>query len=179
MKYAFAFLAMLPSAVQADLQYWDYKDWRVVVDRFDTGEDWRVNCTALTGGDGMPTLRISVSNGDALPPDVYPVPVLNEFAPHGYNTMMHDGDRVMFVFDSGNRTEGFVTGGYDDDGILEAFARPVDADALWMLQTMQRSDRLWITLDGETVYEASLAGFTAAYGKIAEQCAFPTTGVIK
>ena len=195
MRYAIALFVLLPLSLdaqekkpiggfaqaeaQSDWQYWDYRDWSVAVESYDTGEDWRVNCTAWTGGDGMPTLRIEVSNGDVLPPYSYPAPTLHETAPRGYDTMMHDGDRVLFEFDLDTVTEGFVTAGYDDDGILNATVQAHEADSLWLLQTMRHGDTLWVTLDGEVVYGASLSGFTAAYGKIAEQCGFPTKGVIQ
>ncbi|MGC3937726.1 hypothetical protein ACOTTU_07960 [Roseobacter sp. EG26] len=162
----------------ADYQYWDYKDWTVAVERVDTGEDLRITCTASTGGDGDPSLAITLSNGDAAPPYFYPGPELLERAPRGYTTMMTDGARVMFEFDVDWRTEGFVTAGYDAEGFAQAIARAHQNDSLGLLQTMRRAGMLWITLDGEVVYAASLSGFTAAYGKMAEQCGFPTVGVI-
>lgn len=149
-----------------------------MVESFDTGEDHRVNCTAMTGGDGDPSLRIEISNGDALPPSYYPVPVLYEGAPRGYPTMMQDGQRVLFTFDDASLTEGFVSAGFDDQGFAWAQAHAHDSDSLWLLQQMRQLNTLWVTLDGEIVYEASLNGFTAAYGKIAEQCGFSTAGVI-
>ncbi|WP_106745083.1 hypothetical protein [Yoonia maritima] len=178
MKFAFAVLTLLPVAAYADIEYWDYNDWRVIIETVDTGEDTRVFCTALTGGDGMPSLRIDVSNGDALPPAYYPAPTLYETAPRGYETLMKDGQRVLFEFDPDNITEGFVTAGFDDDGIRFAYAQAHQDDSLWLLQSMRQAAQLWITLDGEVVYGASLAGFTASYGKIAEQCGFSTVGVI-
>ena len=178
MRFVFAIIALFPGVAQADFDYWDYNDWRVTVKTFKAGEDLRVNCTASTGGDGVPSLRIDVSNGDALPPHNYPVPTLHEFAPRGYDTVMQDGQRVLFEFDPGNLTEGYVTAGFDNHGIKQASARAGEGDSLWLLQTMRQADQLWITLDGEVVYGASLAGFTAAYGKIAEQCGFSTAGVI-
>lgn len=174
-----ALLALcVPSFVMAETAYWDYRDWRVIVESFDTSEDFRVNCTAMTGGDGDPSLRIDVSNGDALPPDYYPQPMLHEGAPRGYSTVMTDGQRVLFTFDDAELTEGFVSAGTDADGFAWAEARAHQGDSLWLLQQMRATNTLWVTLDGETIYEASLDGFTAAYGKIAEQCGFSTAGVI-
>ena len=178
MRFFWTLIVLVPQAAHAEMQYWDYKDWRVIVETVDTGEDLRVTCTALTGGDGMPSLRVEVSNGDVLPPYYHPVPTLHESAPRRYDTLLQDGDRVLFEFDLENQTEGFVTAGFDVDGIKVATARPHDGDSLWLLQTMRNSDTLWITRDGEIAYEASLSGFTAAYGKIAEQCEFSAEDVI-
>ncbi|MCG3268807.1 hypothetical protein [Yoonia sp. I 8.24] len=179
MRGLFAALVFLPVSAFADTQYWDYGAWTVRVERVDTGEDLRIFCTASTGGDGLPALRIAVSNGDALPPYVYPAPILHESAPRGYTTMMQDGQRVQFEFDRDGVTEGFVQSFYDEDGILQAQAAAHADDSLWLLQTMRHADQMWITRGGEVIYGASLAGFTASYGKIAEQCGFPTVGVIE
>lgn len=174
---ALVLLGALPA--QADDQYWDYGDWTVYVESYDTGEDWRVNCRASTGGDGGPSLSISLSNGDASPPHYYPQPTLYEHAPRGHTTFMRDGARVLFEFDMDWRTEGFVTAGYDNEGFAEAAARAHQGDSLSILRTMRHAGTMWVTMDGEIVYEASLSGFTAAYGKMAEQCGFSTVGVIE
>ncbi|MDO6591099.1 hypothetical protein DS901_15675 [Loktanella sp. D2R18] len=178
MRWVIAALAMLPTQTVADTQYWNYGDWSVRVETVDTGEDLRVFCAASTGGDGLPALRIEVSNGDALPPHYYPAPVLHEFAPRGHTTMMQDGQRVLFEFDLDTVSEGFVQAGLDEDGIMQARASVHGGDNLWLLQNMRHAEMLWIKLDDEVVYGASLAGFTASYGKIAEQCGFSTIGVI-
>lgn len=171
-------LAVFATAGQAETEYWDYNDWTVMVERFDTGEDYRIICRAWTGGDGDPSFGIELSNGDALPPYYYPAPSLYEHAPRGYDTMMQDGARVLFEFDADWGTEGFVSAGFDGEGFRQATAQAHDGDSLGMLQTMRRAGTLWVTQDGEVVYAASLSGFTAAYGKMAEQCGFTTTGVI-
>lgn len=172
-----------PSVAAPGTQVWDYKDWTVAVEAVDTGEDLRITCRAWTGGDGQPRLVIEVSNGDALPPHHYPLPHLYESAPRGHRTMLFDGAWVMFEVDVlvepdlPWRAEGEAQAWYDDDGILQAVARPF-GDGLDLLAVMREAGTLWVTLDSEVVYAASLSGFTAAYGKMAEQCGFPTVGVI-
>jgi hypothetical protein len=164
-------------------QYWDFKDWRVMVTKVDTGEDFRIICRAWTGGDGDPTFGLEVSNGDALPPDHYPMPSLRESAPRGYGTMMRDGAWLLFEadvlvdVDTPWRVDATARTWRDEDGFLQAEAYP-NGDGLDLLRVMREAGKMWITMDGEVVYGASLSGFTAAYGKIAEQCGFPTTGVI-
>ena len=170
------------AATAAQTQYWDYADWTVAVRSVDTGQDLRITCTAWTGGDGDPRLVVEVSTGDALPPDHYPQPVLHETAPRGHRTMLTDGAWVMFEVDELVeadlywQAQGEAQAWYED-GIPTAVARPF-GEARDLLAVMRRSGRLWVTLDGEVVYAASLSGFTAAYGKMAEQCGFPTVGVI-
>ena len=179
MRFALLTLATLAAPMaQAETEYWEYKDWRVSVEKFDTGEDDRIICRASTGGDGEPVFYIEVSNGDVLPPDYFPHPVLHEYAPRGYGTMMQDGSWVLFESDTGWRTEGYAMAWLEEGVFQNAAVQPSDADGLAMLQEMRQAGRMFVTLDGEVVYAASLSGFTAAYGKIAEQCGFPTTGVI-
>lgn len=164
-------------------QYWDFKDWRVMVEAFDTGEDDRVICKAWTGGDGDPDFGLEVSNGDVLPPDYYPAPTLSERAPRGHGTMMTDGAWILFEADvlvdadTPWRVDATAQTWRDEEGFQQAQATP-NGGGLDMLRVMRRAGKMWITMNGEVVYGASLSGFTAAYGKIAEQCGFPTTGVI-
>lgn len=162
----------------ADTQYWDYKDWHVAVETIDTGQDLRVTCTGWTGGDGLPSLRLSLSNGDAGPPTFYPQPTFYETAPRHYPTRLQDGQRVMFEFDADWRTEGFVDAGLTDEGIAYAQARAHQIDSLGLLQVMRQAGTLWITHEGEIAGAFSLSGFTAAYGKMAEECGFSTVHVI-
>lgn len=161
----------------ASEQWWEYRDWRVHVATVDTGEDLRVTCRAATGGDGDPVLAIEISNGDVLPPSMFPPVAIEEYAPRGYATLLQDGDTVRFVLDSGSFGEGYVRAGHDA-GIPFAVGVSDEMDTLALLQGMRRGDRLAVFRGGDLVYTASLAGFTAAYGKVAEQCGFPTTGVI-
>ncbi|MBT2129978.1 hypothetical protein [Aliiroseovarius lamellibrachiae] len=176
--YWVVFVGIGVGAAQAETEYWDYKDWHVAAESIDTGEDLRVSCTAWTGGDGMPSLRLEQSNGDAGPPSYYPQPYMHETAARHYPTFLQDGQRVMFEFDADWRTEGFVQAGFTEEGLAYADARAHQGDSLGLLQTMRRAGTLWVTLDGEIAGEFSMSGFTAAYGKMAEQCGFSTQDVI-
>lgn len=177
--FSIGLAAVIATPLQAETHYWDYKDWHVAVEAIDTGEDLRVTCTGWTGGDGMPSLRISLSNGDAGPPTFYPQPTFYESAPRHYPTQLQNGQRVMFEFDADWRTEGFVEAGFTEEGIAYAQARAHQGDSLGLLQVMRQAGTLWITHDGEIAGEFSLSGFTAAYGKMAEQCGFSTLNVIR
>lgn len=171
--------ALAATGAQAEEQYFDYKDWTVIVSRFDTGEDLRVECTIRTGGDGMPSLQTSVSNGDVLPPDYFPGMTLHETAPRGSKAVMQDGDPITFAFDNGTQLAASASGWLDDDGIAAAESQFLQqSDNLNALQAMRHSGSVTISGPKGAVYSASLNGFTAAYGKMAEQCGFPTEGVI-
>lgn len=163
----------------AEYQVWDYKDWRAVAETVDTGEDVRVTCSARTGGDGDPTLVATLSNGDAMPPYGYPSVIIEESAPRGTATLMRDGDRINFLFDDGDSAEATAFAGHDEDGIPVASAMIDAGDSLRVLQAMQRAGQLEILRGRDIVYTASLNGFTAAYGKMAEACGFDTVGVIE
>jgi hypothetical protein len=172
MRALFAFvLACLPLQGSAQ-HYWEYKDWRVWVEDIDTGEDLRRTCSARTGGDGAPVISLEVSNGDAGPPDFYPSPSIMERAPRHYPTLMQDGQPVRFVIDTGTVFSTTAQAWVTDEGLFEASAALSLADNLPVLQVMKRGSRLEIQTAGRTLYTASLAGFTAAYGKMMDSCGF-------
>jgi hypothetical protein len=173
-----ACLAALLAAPAAAEDRFDYEDWRVVVERVDTGQDIRVTCVAMTGGDGLPTLRVYTSDGDVRPPDMFPWVSLEESAPRGYATLMRDGDLVRFAFDEGTAFEAQVRGGFDAEGFAVASAMIDETDMQAALRAMRAAGRVAVIRDGETVYDASLAGFAAAYRKLAERCDFPVSGVL-
>ena len=169
-----------PTIGHAGTQYWEYGDWQVIVEIVDTGQDLRVNCTALTGGDGDPSLRIEVSNGDAGPPNFYPNPTLKDVVIRGYPTQLKEGQHVVFKVDDGTKVSGSVISGSDENGFPWVVAEPNQKDSLRLLKAMQRSNQVSFIVEGKPFcFNASLAGFTASYGKIAEQCEFPTVGIIE
>ncbi|MDQ0315142.1 hypothetical protein [Amorphus orientalis] len=168
----------LAAPAAAEETWTTYKDWTIAVDTVDTGEDVRVTCHIWTGSDGNPVVGTELSNGDVLPPDLYPQVTLTEHALRHQPTVLQDGDPVTFTFDTGETFSGSVNGGLDPDGYAIATTQlPMD-DWLPVLQTMRKASTMAVTGPTGPIYTASLSGFTAAYGKMAEQCGFPTTGVI-
>lgn len=164
-----------PDAAAAEERYWAYGDWQVHVEGYDTGEDWRVTCTAWTGGDGNPTVRLSISNGDGGPPDTYPRLMVNESAPRGYNTQMKNGQAVTLIVDQSVAYNALVDGYYDEDGILQADAQVRWQDAVYVLLGMKAGSQMDVRIlspvnASDRVYLASLNGFTAAYGKMMDSC---------
>jgi len=75
------------------------------------------------------------------------------------------------------RSTASLTAGFDEEGFARAEARPRSQDALDMLRWMKAGHSLDIRLlhpyqEGRQVMEASLDGFTAAYGKMMDECGF-------
>jgi hypothetical protein len=169
-------LAALPA--QAGVGYWTYRDWQVKAELVRTGEEQRVTCTAMTGGNGAPVLSVSLSNGDAGPPYAFPLVVLEEQAPRHTPTQMQTIAPIAVVFDGGEIAALDVRTYFDDDGLARAMARNPAADSQWLLQTMQRSSEMSMSFGDETVLDASLSGFSAAYLKMAEECGFSGAGVV-
>ncbi|PVB61982.1 hypothetical protein [Labrenzia sp. 011] len=180
----FKALAVLSIAVctatsaQAGGQYFSFKDWNVQIDTVDTGEDLRITCSMWTGGDGDPTVGLSVSNGDALPPDFFPGVQLTERAFRGQATLLQNDQKVNFVFDDGDSAQATVFAGFDEEGFAFAETNFPFEDNQRVLQAMQRNGQIDIVGPAGPVYTASLNGFSASYRKIAEQCGFTVDGVI-
>ena len=162
----------------ASSEYFTYKDWTVLIEKLDTGEDLRTTCQMWTGGDGDPTVQIEVSDGDVLPPDVYPGVSVMERAFRGQATVLDDGDMLNFVFDDGDSAQASVTAGFDADGYAYAQSQFAESDKQRVLQAMRANGIIEIIGPGGPFYTASLSGFTAAYLKLAEQCGFSPQGVI-
>lgn len=181
MRYLFAAafaLAATTGAAKSEIRYFHYGDWTAVIDVFDTEDERRTVCTAKTGGDGLPSLNVSISDGDVLPPDAFPSVFLSESAPRGYHTAMREGDSVIFRVEGGSAHLGLATAWTDEEGIGQAEALLDPRDNQFVLREMRVGDRLEVVVARETVFSASLSGFTAAYGKIAEGCGFTTIGVV-
>jgi len=167
-------LAAAP-ALPATAGYWNYNDWHVSTDRFDTGEDIRVTCYAHTGGDGDPVWALEISNGDAGPPDFFPAPRLVEVAPRHHQTMMYDNQAIEFVFESGPTVPAQAMAYVNEDGLFQAESSPPHNSVLMMLMAMRRGTTVEALGDREVIATASLKGFTAAYGKMMDECGFTLT----
>lgn len=155
-----------------------YKDWRAIVLESEGGEEtWR-DCIAMTGGDGLPVLEVVARQYDAGPPYSFPLVQIREQAPRHYSTLLQEGGRVDFVFDDGDSYSGTAFNDVVEDVFQSGTASPPVEDMLYVLQGMRRAGQLDVSFEGQLLLEASLSGFTAAYGKIAEACEFSTMGVI-
>ncbi|MCD9149471.1 invasion associated locus B family protein [Pseudophaeobacter flagellatus] len=175
---AFAvFPALTALPAQAQDQYWEFGAWRVSLTVQETTEHVSRTCRASTGGDGLPVLSITVHDVDAGPPTNYPAPTLEESAPRGHGTQVQNGQALGFVFDKQAAFYGIADGYYDADGFAQARVSPRWQDRLNMLRWMKAGQNIDIRTvqpygAGEPVLQVSLAGFTAAYGKMMDECGF-------
>lgn len=172
MRLLFAFTLACAPALPAAANYWSYEDWHVSTEQVDTGEDLRVTCYAHTGGDGDPVWSLEVSNGDAGPPDFFPAPRLIEIAPSHHQTVMYDRQAIEFRFDSGTTFHSQAVGYVNDEGLFQAETAPPHNAVLSMLIAMRRGSTLEAYGDQQVIATASLNGFTAAYGKMMDECGF-------
>ncbi|PRY26390.1 hypothetical protein CLV78_101485 [Aliiruegeria haliotis] len=170
-------LAVLAGPVMAD-GFWEYGSWRVIVEDVDTGEDLRRTCTAATGGDGEPSVSVSVSNGDAGPPEVFPSVLIREHAPRHHQTGLQDGQEAYIRFDNEEVMDGVVVGYFDDQGFANAeiaFDHPLSQ---WVLRAMRANGQFDVVLGNNVFMYVYLDGFTASYLKMAEECGFDGAGVV-
>ncbi|WP_138466333.1 hypothetical protein [Poseidonocella sp. HB161398] len=142
---------------------WTYGDWRAAVD---IGAEGQVaDCSAGTGGDGLPRLFVSMRPGDGTP-RIW----LEESAPRHYPTALKDGQAAEFSVDGTVLAGTPATAGLDDEGIMQARAEvPADV-AEAVLPAMAAGSAIKVSTGGRLVAELPLRGFTAAYLKMAELC---------
>ena len=173
MRCLFALALATVPALPAAADYWNYKDWHVSVEKIDTGEDLRITCFAHTGGDGDPVWALEVSNGDAGPPEFFPSPRVIEIAPRHHRTTMQDQQSIQFQIDAGSTIQGESFAYLNDDGLFQAEGVPLHNSILSMLILMRRGHELEARAGSRLIATASLAGFSAAYGKMMDECGFP------
>ncbi|CUH88478.1 hypothetical protein PH5382_02414 [Phaeobacter sp. CECT 5382] len=173
-------IVMLPFGLPASAQsYWEYGAWRVHTEIRESTEDTTKTCTAITGGDGLPSLRLSVINLDGGPPADYPEPLLHESAIRGHSTLIQNGQAVGFVFDGQAAFYGIASGYLDAEGFAHAEVEPRWQDTVNMLLWMKAGQSIDIRLvhpfeAGKPLLQVSLRGFTAAYGKMMDECGHST-----
>ncbi|MFY0309730.1 hypothetical protein ACFMBG_07510 [Leisingera sp. D0M16] len=174
MRLISGFCLAVAAASPAWAEYWNYKDWHVTVEAHVTEQDSYLTCRAWTGGDGDPVLALDVFSGDAGPPAFYPMAQVQEYAPRHYPTLMQQGGTVDFIFDF-DRTFSIAAGinsWINEEGLAEAESVLRFQDHLVMLQAMKQGSWVEIWAGNDMFYEASLSGFTAAYGKMMDECGF-------
>lgn len=167
------------AAVQPVGGYWQYGSWQVASEIVDSVEEGRyVNCTAWTGGDGLPRAEVVISSLDVGPPAAFPSIQIVESAPRGHQTYMKDDMAAYLRFDDNDVYDGEVVTFYDDDGILNAEIGIHSPISQWVLQAMRRNGQMDIVINNQVFFSAFLDGFTASYLKTMEECGFDGRGVV-
>ncbi|BCM19337.1 hypothetical protein [Mesorhizobium sp. J8] len=151
--------------------------WTTIIDTLDTGQDARKTCaasTAFVDGEGNAgSLTLSISTGDALPPDAYPA--------------------IMFIIDNKTLPTGDkIPATFGDPGVKVAVTvssnaaaggRPswmVDSEAktsLALLRAMRKVTSLDVTFGKQKVTSIPMDGFTKAYRNLGTSCGFSTKDV--
>ncbi|TPK74673.1 hypothetical protein FJ930_06575 [Mesorhizobium sp. B2-4-15] len=151
--------------------------WTTLVDALDTGQDARKTCAASTaffdasGNSG--TLTLSISTGDALPPDAYPAVMLTID-----NRNLPTGDKIAATFgDPGVKVSATVS---SNDAVNGHPSWTIDNQAktsLALLRAMRQATSLDVAFGKEAVASIPMDGFTKAYRNLGTSCGFPTKDV--
>jgi hypothetical protein len=151
--------------------------WTTIIDTLDTGQDAHKTCAASTafvdGIGNAGTLTLSISTGDALPPDTYPaimITVDNKDLPTGKNIAATFGDpgvKVSATVSSTNAVNGRPSWMVDNQA----------KTSLALLRAMRKVTSLDVVFGKQTVASIPMDGFTKAYKNLGASCGFPTKDV--
>ncbi|BCG73964.1 hypothetical protein MesoLj113a_51220 [Mesorhizobium sp. 113-1-2] len=151
--------------------------WTTIVDVLDSGQDTSKTCAASTaffdasGNSG--TLTLSISTGDALPPDGYPTIMLTVD-----NKQLPTGEKIAATFgDPGVKVSATV---YSNNAVIGRPSWTVDNQAktsLALLRAMRQVISLDVTFGKQAVASIPMDGFTKAYRSLGTSCGFPTKDV--
>ncbi|WP_181175630.1 hypothetical protein [Mesorhizobium sp. B2-3-4] len=151
--------------------------WTTMVDALDTGQDAHKTCAASTAffdaGGNSGTLTLSISTGDALPPDAYPAVMItidNRNLPTGKKIAAIFGDpgvKVSATIDSNDAINGRPS------WTIENQAKT----SLALLRAMRKVTSLDVTFAKQAVASIPMDGFTKAYRNLGAACGFPTKDV--
>ncbi|MER8625586.1 hypothetical protein [Mesorhizobium sp. M1143] len=149
--------------------------WTTIIDALDTGQDSHKTCAASTafvdGNGNAGTLTLSISTGDALPPDAYPA-IMFTVA----NKELPTGKKIAATFgDPGVKVSATV---YSNDAGRPSWT--VDNQAktsLALLRAMRQVISLDVTFGKQAVASIPMDGFTKAYRNLGTSCGFPTKDV--
>jgi hypothetical protein len=151
--------------------------WTTMVDTLDTGQDAHKTCAASTaffdasGNSG--TLTLSISTGDALPPNAYPAVMLTVD-----NKTLPTGKKIAATFgDPGVKVSATI---YSNDAGIGRPSWTVDNQAktsLALLRAMRQATSLDVTFGKVAVASIPMDGFTKAYRNLGTSCGFPTKDV--
>ncbi|WP_299378893.1 hypothetical protein [uncultured Kiloniella sp.] len=164
--------------------YEQYKDWQANAETFVTEDgELRTICSIRTGGDGDDSITVSISDGDALPPNAMPYVEYQEATARGYPTYLQKNQIVLWGINSGDTNRSYESSAYvgiDEEGIPYANVSG-NGQEQDILRGFAKGDKVVLLDDysGGDLYVGSLSGFSAAYRKMAAWCGFSPDSVLK
>lgn len=151
--------------------------WTTIIDTLDTGQDAHKTCaasTAFVDGDGNAgSLTMSISTGDALPPDAYPAIMFIID-----NGNLPTGDKIAATFgDPGVKVTATVTSNAAAGGRSSWMVDNQAKTSLALLRAMRKVTSLDVTFGKQAVASIPMDGFTKAYRNLGTSCGFSTKDV--
>ena len=151
--------------------------WTTIIDTPDTGQNAPKTCAASTafvdGSGNAGTLTLSISTGDALPPNAYPnimITVANRALP--------TGQKIAATFgDPGVKVSATVTSSAAVNGLPSWAVDNQPKKSLAVLRAMRQVTSLDVVFGKATVASIPMDGFTKAYRNLGTSCGFPTKDV--
>lgn len=151
--------------------------WTTIVDTLDTGQDAHKTCAASTafvdGNGNAGSLTMSISTGDALPPDAYPAIMFIID-----NANLPTGDKIAATFgDPGVKVTATVTSNAAAGGRSSWMVDDQAKTSLALLRAMRKVTSLDVTFGKQAVASIPMDGFTKAYRNLGTSCGFSTKDV--
>jgi hypothetical protein len=151
--------------------------WTTIIDTLDTGQDAHKTCaasTAFVDGDGNAgSLTMSISTGDALPPDAYPAIMFIVD-----NKTLPTGNKIAATFgDPGVKVTATVTSNAAAGGRPSWMVDNQAKTSLALLRAMRKVTSLDVTFGKQAVASIPMDGFTKAYRNLGTSCGFSTKDV--
>lgn len=151
--------------------------WTTIIDTLDSGQDAYKTCAASTafvdGGGNPGTLTLSISSGDALPPDAYPAIMLTVD-----NRNLPTGKKIDATFgDPGVKVSATVVPNSAVNGRPSWTVENQAKTSLALLRAMRKVTSLDVTFGKQAVVSIPMDGFTKAYRNLGTSCGFATKDV--
>ncbi|WP_292230199.1 hypothetical protein [Mesorhizobium sp.] len=151
--------------------------WTTIIDTLDTGQDAHKTCaasTAFVDGDGNAgSLTLSISTGDALPPDAYPAIMFIID-----NKTLPTGDKIAATFgDPGVKVAATVSSNAAAGGRPSWMVDDQTKTSIALLRAMRKVTSLDVTFGKQQVTSIPMDGFTKAYRNLGTSCGFSTKDV--
>ncbi|WP_254633820.1 hypothetical protein [Mesorhizobium sp. GbtcB19] len=151
--------------------------WTTIIDTLDTGQDTHKTCAASTAFvDGLGnagSLTMSISTGDALPPDAYPAIMFIVD-----NKTLPTGSKIAATFgDPGVKVAATVSSNPAAGGRPSWMVDNQAKTSLALLRAMRKVTSLDVVFGKQTVASIPMDGFTKAYRNLGTSCGFPTKDV--